>query len=551
MHPDAHFDPRFHKALQRRVRLAAPPLRRAWGRLLFAAALGLLMLAVAVVYLGMLGFTAVTAPPIPAAFGLVLAAASAGSGSERSNRSVFLRVMAEHPAEPRHVIHRLRGMEGATLISFPALALISAAIYLIASRSGAETWLPVLSAALAAGLMTSGAYALLKFLAGGRMVRVAALAVGIGTFVALKMKDASADTVTVLNPIVWPLLALQNPGDTAALLRATTGCAGSVLILIAAWVNLPRYAGRYVRMLDPREEEVDAATPRRMFTLRLPAIFSDGKTMAGPGFWERIIARTRTPQQRALAELALAPDAPSLATLFLRCLLRLGIALAAIVALGFWSPDTALLLGGIAGVGIIGKTLFSTPAADGFPFHPLLRGRELPAGQQVVPLALLPVPWSAVSSMFLKSLWPRCVLVGCLFLPLGALGDFLLHRSSPGLPMTTGALLTTVFAGTYALLAFTHDLTGQSGDWRSPGCRGAWRWLSLLALQLPAFFASIAAIPLGIVCWAKPHLAPWAAGSLALSLLAAAGAHLLLLRLLQRGDLDLWKIPPPPRRVLT
>jgi hypothetical protein len=554
-HPDAHFDPGFLKALKASVRRALPKrARHPWWKLVLIGLVGGAALGAGAVMLTGLGVAATHVPPVAAAFGLFLAAMTARPPAEVSHRAAFLQVLAKHPAEARHVLHWLRRAETVTVCVFPAIALTSALLYLIASRSELSEWLPVLAVAAAAGLINSGVYALLHFWPALQPLRVLAFLVCFGTFLTLKATDeagsAAAQFVVQLNPIHWPLPALQRPLNQTEWLRLAAGLTGSLAVLLLAWRHLPRCAARDVARLDLTDAASAPDVRRAQFTLRLPAFLAPGPVASGPGFWEIVIARTLTPPQSALAALACAPEAPTLGGLFRRCLLRLLLTAAGGALLGWmlWS-EGAVAIGLLLTLIICWKTLFAAPARDGTPFGPLLHFRPLPGGQAVTPLALLPVRWRDFSALFLKCLWPRCLLLLGIFLPAGLGLDALLHTTSsrpqPGLPATIAALAGTGCLGVYALLVFTWQLMQQTGR-----CRRGWSamlgLLPVLPLQMLSAGSGVTAF---VLSWNTLHsawLLPLTLSAALLCLLCAAAAHRLLLHRLENGDIDLWMIPGQP-----
>jgi len=559
VHPDAHYDPRFLKALQTSVRRARPPAARTpWWKLLLGGVVGVLLLSVLVIMLTGLGVAAANIPAIPAAFGLFLAAMAARPPAEMSNRAAFLQPLAGHPAAARHVLHWLRRAEMETVCVFPAIALTSAVLYLIASRSSVNAWLPVLAVAAAAGLIASGVYALLHFWPALRPLRVLAFLICLGTFLTLKAKDeagsAAVQFVVLLNPIHWPLPALQRPLAQAEGLRLAAGLTGSLAVLFLAWRHLPRYAARDVAKLDLTDATSAPDVRRAKFTVRLPAFLAGPPASGAPGFWERLVDLTFTPRQRVLAELSRIPGAPPLGWFFLRWVLGLLLIIGGAV---LWSvfihQGTAVLAGAVAAVIFTSKKFLNAPCADGFPFHALVRPAPLPAGQSVMPLALWPVPWRDLTALYLKSLWPRCVLFGCLLIPPGAALDLMLHSKSvrpvSGFPLTTGALTGTLFTGIFAVLSFTHALGSRTGVLRRMGWHRALEWIPVLPLQVVSFISGIAAVVMTMYAFSDPGVTPLALTLLVASPLSAAAAHWMVLRLLERGDIDLWMTQTSPPRL--
>ncbi len=557
VHPDAHFDPRFLKALQTSVRRALPPTAwRQWCKPALTIVAVLLFLAGMMVIVTLLGFAAGNSLPIAAALGLFFAAMLAAPPGEQSNLAVFVRALAQYPAEPRHALHWVRRMETVTLCVFPGLALTCAILYLIGSRSSAERWQPVLSAAAGAGFLTSGVYALLHFFPAMKPLRWLALLICLGTLFAPKEKN-EADSVlgqifTALNPVIWPLPALHRPLETPEMLRLSAGIAGSIAVLFFAWRNLPRFAAANVEKFGISENVTATQAGRPLFTLRLPAICAAGSLHRAGGFWERLIEHSRTPQERALAAFNPSPDATTLNWRFVQaalCCASLVGCLQIFTTYSTHSPgldgDTAAFVIGVGLFGpvfIAGHFLFGKPGRDGYPFQALFAWRQMPNGQSALPYGFFPISGGTLTMLWLKSSWPRVLLFTATLAATWASAAAIVN------PHLHWHLMAGVLMVSPYILALHLALGGGLGSLPS-GALFSSRWMLRLLIQAIFFTAVVHVLMtfawfLVSIYMGLDHLAV----AVLVCTLPWGFIHFLHLRMLSSGTADLWRNQPPSRR---
>lgn len=345
------------------------------------------------------------------------------------------------------------------------------------------------AAGMAAVIIAGTIFALWRYFPAAKWLVLPAVVAAVAGF------SGDLTALRPLNPVYWPILGYLSPDHTVRWLTA----AGSLALPFATLLLIKLNAGSIAaRLTEAKPEPLHEETATKPIQ-ETPA-----------GVLERFIDRTRTPRERAAAAICINPAAwPLLRSIlpFLLCVAAVVIAAvsASVAQSRGWiirEDADVFHFGFLALAYLCLVTLRSKRLArDGFPFQQLVQPHTSVDGHAILPVALLPIGRITLWSLYLKSLWPRLLMMALVLLPAG----ILLRVTLPDGPrlwmmmLEASALLPLIALALVMLRAA--ELMGSWKTWR----RYSLKWVVHGLLAGSAFMVTFPALGMIMVKHEFPH----------------------------------------------